>query len=235
MKTKTAVILAGGKGTRLWPLTKDRPKPMVLVADKPFLYWQLRYLQEQGVEEVLLLISHLGHVIQEYFQSQPIRGLKIKFAEEPTPAGTGGALKMASAQLPEVFWLLNGDSFLYIHLGDFESACSLPSAAMAVADPALIGVPANVRTSSGLVTEYRKTASEEDGLDMVDAGVYRLKRDGIHFPDQETFDLGEIWPPLILKKQLASFPVHNRYFDIGTVERLRVFERHLKDYFDPKV
>lgn len=226
-----AVILAGGKGTRLLPLTLNIPKPMVLVGGQPFLYWQLLYLKEQGVKDVLLLISHLAAVVSGHFEKNPIPGLKIRYAVEPRPMGTGGALKYAVKELPVRFWLLNGDSFLFI---DLQAMNKLHDAAdmdgtLAVASPSVVPVPANLRCEKGRVLEYRKDAGSE--FTEVDAGVYLLSRSMVEQGPSGTFDLGQLWPPAITRGKLGSFTVHDRFFDIGTLERLKFFEQHLKDYF----
>jgi NDP-sugar pyrophosphorylase family protein len=226
-----AVILAGGKGTRLWPLTKDMPKPMVEVGGQPFLYWQLLYLKEQGISDVLLLISHLAEVIEEHFNKQPIPGLKIRYSREPSPMGTGGALKHSVKELPENFWLLNGDSFLFIDLGSmYKQHQALGcDGTLAVANPEVVPVPPNLKCAKGQVVEYRKEGGPE--YTEVDAGVYVLSRKIIEAGPSGTFDIGALWPPVIERKKLGAFTVWDRFFDIGTPERLKTFEKHLKDYF----
>lgn len=228
---KQAVVLAGGKGTRLLPLTLNVPKPMVSISGQPFLYWQLRYLQEQGVEDVLLLVSHMADVIVSHFTSKPMPGLRIRFATEPSPMGTGGALKHSLAELPQEFWLLNGDSFLYIDLeGMYRQHRELDmDGTLAVASPEVVPVPANLNCSKNVVLEYKKEAGA--GFAQVDAGVYLLKRTLVASGPNGTFDLGALWPPVIARKKLGAFTVWDRFFDIGTPERLKTFEKHLKDYF----
>ncbi len=228
---KHAVILAGGKGTRLRPLTDHLPKPMVPVSGQPFLYWQLLYLKEQGVQDVLLLISYLADVIIDHFTKQPVPGLNIRYSVEPSPMGTGGALKYSMAELPEIFWLINGDSFLYT---DLTSMAKQHDAAgmegtLAVASPEVVPVPANLKCLKGLVIEYQKDAGP--GFTEVDAGVYLLSRKIIEQGPSGTFDVGAYWPAVIAQKKLGAFTVWDRFFDIGTLERLRTFEKHLKDYF----
>jgi NDP-sugar pyrophosphorylase family protein len=231
---KQAVILAGGKGTRLMPLTKDIPKPMVKVASQPFLYWQLKYLQEQGVRNVLLLVSHLGGVIQEHFTKHPISGLSVAFAFEPEPLGTGGALRLALGNLDEKFWLLNGDSFLHADLAGMHAHIGKhpwPACIAALTDSQLVPVPGNIKMQDGLVTEFRKGAGRENGFPCVDAGVYMLTRQLIEGGREGRFDLETYWPELIAKRMLGAFPVTERFYDIGTPERLKEFEEHVHDYF----
>ncbi len=228
-----AVILAGGKGTRLMPLTKDIPKPMVAVGGQPFLYWQLRYLRDQGVKEVLLLTSYLHEVIERHFVQNPVAGLTIKYSVEPEPMGTGGAVRFALKSLHEKFWLVNGDSFLDVDLlpiaertenGGWECC-------MVTAPKGLVDVPGNVRVVKSLVKLYKKSAVAADGLSDVDAGVYLMKRSVVENGPTGIFDMGDYWPALIERDRLGSYPVREKYFDIGTIERLKVFEEYVAERF----
>lgn len=220
-----AVILAGGKGTRLMPLTRDIPKPLVSVLGKPFLYWQLRYLRDQGVESVLLLVSHLGHLIEEHFRKNPIEGLEITFAREPEPLGTGGALRLALDRLRPEFWLLNGDSFLACDLRGMPDANCLA----AFTDLSRVDVPANLRLAAGRVIAYRKGAGAP--FDAVDAGVYRLERAVVAGGPTGRFDLEAYWPDLIERGALGAHVVRERFYDIGTPERLKTFEEYVRGHF----
>ncbi len=109
-----AVILAGGLGTRMRPITETIPKPMIMVAGKPFLQHQLGLMSRAGIEEALLLVAYLGEQIQEYFGDGAKFGCKVSYSFEPSPLGTGGALKNAEAQLQDQFVVVNGDTYLAI-------------------------------------------------------------------------------------------------------------------------
>lgn len=222
--TKQAVVLAGGKGTRLAPLTNNIPKPMVPVNGRPFLEWQLSFLRSQGIERVVLMVSHLAHIIKEHFAKSPMEGLNISFSEEPSPMGTGGALKHALPLLEERFWLFNGDSFLSIQLQDIGE----PPLMICVRH-SLVGVPGNVQVEGDLIIEYVKTGRSD--FPLVDAGVYLLNRSMVEQGPTGVFDMGEFWPPLIKSKQLKASVVDQKYYDIGTLERLKVFEREIVQFF----
>src|SRR5713226_3145966 len=113
-----AVILAGGLGTRLWPLTKTGPKPMVPVAGVPYLEHQVRLLQQQSITDVVMLTGYLGEQIEEYFRNGARWGMTIRYSREHQPLGTGGALREARALLAETFVLIYGDSYLPIRYAD---------------------------------------------------------------------------------------------------------------------
>ena len=93
-----AIVLAGGKGERLRPLTSDRPKSMVPLLEKPILEYQVEWLRESGVTEIIVACGHLHHVIEEYFQDGSRWGLRMSYSLERKPLGRGGALKLASRQ-----------------------------------------------------------------------------------------------------------------------------------------
>src|ERR1700733_465197 len=107
-----AVILAGGLGTRLWPLTKTVPKPMVPVAGVPYLEHQLRLLKKQAIGDVVLLTGYLGEQIERYFGDGGRLNMRIRYSREREPLGTAGALREARPLLAETFLLIYGDSYL---------------------------------------------------------------------------------------------------------------------------
>ena len=106
-----AVILVGGEGTRLRPLTYDIPKPMMPVLNRPFLEHTIAYLKQYQVEEVVLAASYLPEVIQEYFGGGTGCGVKLAYTVEDSPLGTAGAVKNAEPRLDSTFVVLNGDIF----------------------------------------------------------------------------------------------------------------------------
>lgn len=111
-----AVIMAGGKGTRLAALTKDEiPKPMVSVAGKPLLLWQVERLKENGITDIIMVIGHLGERIQEYFGDGEDFGVKIRYFVEQTPLGTAGSFYYLKDMLEEdTFVMMSGDLFFDI-------------------------------------------------------------------------------------------------------------------------
>ncbi len=107
-----ALIIAGGEGERLRPLTSDRPKPMIPVAGRPILEYQIRWLAGQGVSDVILLCGYKAEVIQEHFGDGSRFGLRVHYSLEEEPLGRGGALKLGARLLPpdeDLALALNGD------------------------------------------------------------------------------------------------------------------------------
>jgi D-glycero-alpha-D-manno-heptose 1-phosphate guanylyltransferase len=107
-----AVILAGGKGTRLKSVVSDRPKPMAEVAGRPFLEWQLLYLRSLGIKRVILCTGYKGESVENHFDTRVEMGMEIMYSREDSPLGTGGAIRKALTLVrTDPFLVLNGDSF----------------------------------------------------------------------------------------------------------------------------
>src|SRR5687767_6830266 len=115
----TAVILAGGFGTRLKTVIADLPKPMAPINENPFLDYQFQFLKHHGIKKVILSIGHMAEKIQEYYKNN-FQGIDISYVIENTPLGTGGGIRLAlkSSGSREVF-VLNGDSFFDVDLAAF--------------------------------------------------------------------------------------------------------------------
>lgn len=222
-----AVILAGGLGTRMRPATETIPKPMIPVGGKPFLQHQIELLAAAGVRRVLLLISYLGEQIEQYFGDGSSFGCELTYSREPSPLGTGGALKNAAAKLDDEFMVLNGDTYLAIDYGAFIRAFrGSQSLAFIVAygkpRPASAGAPAGkvannlAVTPEGGVTAYRK--HDPAGLTHVDAGVIALRKEVIdRIPGGRKCSLEEeIFPSLICENRMAAWVTGEPFYDMGS-------------------
>lgn len=227
-----AVILAGGLGTRLWPLTKAVPKPMVPVAGVPYLEHQLRVLKQQGIRDIVLLTGYLGDQIEDYFTDGARFGLAIRYSREESPLGTGGALRQARDLLAQDFLIIYGDSYLPIDYAQVLTKLRNSDAEglLVVYDDRLedTSVKNNVKLdNSGYVTRYDKDTS--DRLDYVEAGVLAFRRSVLdRIPSKSVVSLEkEIFPQLIAERRLIAYITTQRFYDIGTPERLKVIEEVL--------
>src|SRR3984893_16283494 len=111
-----ALILAGGEGTRLRPLTSTVPKPVVQLVDRPFISYMLEWLRGHGVDDVILSCGFMADGVREVLGDGSALGVRLQYLEEPRPLGTGGALKFAEQLLDETFFMLNGDVLTDIDL-----------------------------------------------------------------------------------------------------------------------
>lgn len=114
-----AIIMAGGKGTRLAPYTAVLPKPLMPLGDMPILELILRQLKYHGITEVILAVNHLSHIIRAFFQEGDSLGIRISYSYEDHPLGTAGPLGSALEELSENFLLLNGDLLCNLNFRDF--------------------------------------------------------------------------------------------------------------------
>lgn len=232
METLQTVILAGGLGTRLRPLTETVPKPMVPVNDEPFLAHQLRMLAAQGVTEIVLLTGYMGEVVEDHFGDGSDFGVKLSYSQEPEPLGTGGALKLAEPLLHDAFLVLFGDSYLPI---------DYPAVAKTLLDSDWDGlivaydntqdtdVENNVALhDDGTVALYQKGGGD-DRLRYVESGVLGFRRSILDLiaPNSVVSLENEIYPQLIEAGQLGAFPTTQRFYDIGTPDRLEDFRKVL--------
>jgi NDP-sugar pyrophosphorylase family protein len=228
-----AVILAGGLGTRLGPLTRTVPKPMVPVAGRPYLEHQLRELARQDVTDVVLLTGYLGEQIEDYFGDGRPLGLRLRYRREATPQGTGGALRDAADLLADSFLLIYGDSYLPI---DYAAVLRRldESGAAGVAVVYDNREDTNVRNNvavspDGVVTRYAKGAADPD-LRYVEAGVLAFRREVLgRLPPSGPASLeADLYPGLVARGELAAFVTGQRFYDIGTPERLALIEQVLR-------
>src|SRR5271156_5808201 len=104
-----ALILVGGQGTRLRPLTSTMPKPIVPLVEQPFMTYMLEWLRSHGVDDVVLACGFLPDALRDVLGDGSQLGMRLRYVEEPKPLGTGGALKYAEELLQERFFMLNGD------------------------------------------------------------------------------------------------------------------------------
>lgn len=233
-KIMQAVILAGGLGKRLMPLTEDVPKSMVSVLGRPYLEYQLRWLKSKGIEDILLLTGYLGEKVQSYFRDGGSLGATITYSQELTPLGTGGSLKFAEEKLESTFLLVYGDSFLPI---DFEGLIrgfrDTDKVGMIVVYDSRqydTGVPNNIRLDKeGFVAEYKKD-SRKPFFHYTDAGVSVFKREVVDLiPKERKVSLEEeIFPHLIKKRELMGYISQQPFYDIGTQERIKRLEEFLR-------
>jgi len=225
-----AVVLAGGRGTRLAPLTDTLPKPMAPVHGRPFLWHLLRLLAAGGVADVVLCIGYRGGQIREYFADGRALGLRLAYSDDGgRPLGTGGALKAAEPLLDRRFLLLYGDTYWPIHFAGLLRRTEEPGvlAAMGVRPATRSGgAPPNVALLSGRVRTYDKTGATP-GLTHVEAGVDGLFRAALALlpPDGPCSLEADLFPAMAAQGRLAAWSSRTAFYDIGTPDRLRRFER----------
>jgi NDP-sugar pyrophosphorylase family protein len=217
------VILAGGLGTRLRPLTLTVPKSMVPIHGRPFLEYQIEWVKRFGFNRVLLLTGYLGEQIEAYFQDGSRWGVSISYSRESSPMGTAGALKLARSKLDEEFLLLNGDTYLPIDYCAmyqfFRTGEQL--GVMAVYENTEGLAPNNVALGDdGMITLYARHG--EPSLTHLAAGAYVLKRKVIGYvPPARTYSIEDDLSPVLAEaRQMKGYVIAERFYDMGSAERL---------------
>jgi mannose-1-phosphate guanylyltransferase len=219
-----AVILVGGEGTRLRPLTSTVPKPVVPLVDRPFIVYMLEWLKHHGVDDVILSCGFLATSVRNVLGDGSQLGIRLRFVEEPEPRGTAGALKYAESFLDERFLMLNGDV-----LTDMDLTAQIAQHEATGATGTLALVPVPDPTNYGLVRLADDNAVEEfvekpsaDEIDthLISAGAYVLERSVVDMieADRSVSIEREIWPRLV-GQGLFGFPSDAYWLDIGTPER----------------
>jgi mannose-1-phosphate guanylyltransferase len=219
-----AVILAGGEGTRLRPLTHAVPKPVITLVDRPLIVFMLEWLREHGVDDVVLCCGFLAASVESVLGDGSAHGLRLRCLAEPEPLGTAGALKFAERLLDERFLMLNGDVLtdldLTVQIAQHEQTGATATLALVgVEDPTAYGL---VRmTADNAVTEFvEKPSPDEVDTNLISAGAYVLERSVLEMiPGGRAVSIErEVWPALI-GHGLYGCPFEAYWLDVGTPER----------------
>lgn len=224
----TAVILAGGRGERLRPLTDSIPKPMIRIKGKPFLQYQIELLRKNKIADILLCVGFLHEAIADYFGNGSEFKVNLHYSVEEVFLGTAGALKNAQQHIPQDFVLLYGDSYLpidYTQLVQGWFACNCLGLVVCYDNQLGIEVNNICLDPEGKIRSYNKRKASPQA-NYVEAGVSVLKKDVLDFiPAGRQVSLEEdIFPALIKAQGLKGYPVSQRYYDMGTPERLKEIE-----------
>jgi mannose-1-phosphate guanylyltransferase len=222
------VIVAGGRGTRLRPLTNSVPKSMVLVLGKPFLHWLIKRLCTQNISRFLILTGYKASMIEEYFGDGSKFGIFISYSHEDSPLGTGGALWAASELLEHEFLYVNGDDYQEIDYTELVDAFHSQNVlAMVAACEDSYGL-LEIDKKTKFVTRF--TANNGPNLPYLDCGTKVFKKSVLNLLSlKPPFNLeSSLWPELIQRNQLALFHISSKAQGIDTPEKLNHFTRWLK-------
>ncbi|HEX8088359.1 MAG TPA: NDP-sugar synthase [Blastocatellia bacterium] len=218
-----ALILAGGKGTRLRPLTMHTPKPIVPIANRPFLLYQLELLKRADVRDVILSLSYQPQKIEDRLGDGTDYGVRISYTVEASPLGTAGAYRNAAGLISQTTVVLNGDVLTDIDLNDVirshrERAAAATIVLTPVPNPTAYGL---VETDSeGRVSRFlEKPKPDEVTCDTINAGIYILEPRVLDYvPEGEPFmfEYG-VFPQLLERKEpFYAYTWRGYWRDIGT-------------------
>lgn len=228
-----AVIMAGGKGTRIAEVSSEVPKPMIPIMGKPILEYQIETLKKQGIEDIILVIGHLGHVIMNYFDdgskvspcTQEPFGVHLQYIVEDIPMGTAGALYFLKQLIHEDFLLINGDIIFDVDISRFYASHKQKGGLATILthpndhpyDSGII-----IADDSGKALEWLHKESKRVWYkNRVNAGLHMMSPDIFQmFLKPEKMDLDrEVLEPLIFKEDLYVYDSPEYVKDMGTPER----------------
>ncbi len=225
------VILAGGLATRLGELTKNHPKSLIEILNKPFLAYQLELLSAKGITDVVLCIGHLGAQIRETFGDGRKYGVHISYRIEDKLLGTAGALKNAESLLSNVFCAMYGDSYLFL---DFPKvlSCFLSQNKLGLTTVYRNHDSydkSNMVIDGNMVVKYSKTEKTKDMV-YIDYGTSIVRKEVLQLvPENHAYSLEDIFIRLISMKQLLAYEVNDRFYEVGSPQGLRDFEEFAKE------
>ena len=228
------VILAGGLGTRLWPMTQAIPKCLIPINGRPFADYQLAWLAGQGIADVVFCIGYLGEQIRQAVGDGARFGLRVRYVDEGDELkGTGGALRGAldAGVLDEKFFVLYGDSFLPVQFAPVLAAfdASGCKALMTVMRNENKWDVSNAVFAAPFVTLYDKRCDDATRARMtyIDYGLSVLTRDLIaqELQPGATADLADLFKKMSLAGELAGFEITDRFYEVGSPGGIDEFSR----------
>ncbi|HST14810.1 MAG TPA: sugar phosphate nucleotidyltransferase [Gaiellaceae bacterium] len=223
-----AVVMAGGEGTRLRPLTSNQPKPMVPIVGKPCMEHILELLREHSFEDVIVTVAFLPQAIRSYFGDGTSLGLNIQYSVEESPLGTAGSVRLASDALDETFLVISGDALCDIDLRqivDFhkEKGAAVTIGLKSVENPLEFGIV--VTDDDGKVERFlEKPSWGQVFSDTINTGIYVLEPEVLkHIPTDRPYDFSKELFPLLLEmgRPIYGYVCEGYWQDIGNLDQYR--------------
>jgi N-acetyl-alpha-D-muramate 1-phosphate uridylyltransferase len=223
-------ILAGGLATRLGSLTDRVPKVLLNIAGRPFIFHQLEFLKNQGIDQVVLCVGHLGQQVRAAVGDGGTLGLSIQYSFDGAELlGTGGALKQALPLLGGAFFVLNGDSYVPCPFAEIQAAYQTAgrAALMTILYNDNRWDKSNVLFQDGMLVAYDKR-SPQLGMAHIDFGVSVFSSEVfLKYEKSKIIDLADICRDLSISGQLAALEVTQRFYEIGSIQGIKDTEEYL--------
>ena len=223
-----AVVMAGGEGTRLRPLTSNQPKPMVPIVGKPCMEHIVELLKQHGFEDIVVTLAFMPQAIRSYFGSGESHGVRVQYSVEESPAGTAGSVKLAEEALDERFLVISGDALCDIDLTALWRAHEEKGAAVTIAlksvdNPLEFGIV--VTDDDGRIERFlEKPSWSQVFTDTINTGIYVVEPEVLeHIPTDRPYDWAKELFPLLLEmgRPLFGYVADGYWQDIGNLEQYR--------------
>lgn len=223
-----AVVLAGGKGTRLAPYTKTLPKPLMPIGDMPILEILLRQMQAAGIDEVVMAVGHLSNMLESFFADGSRFGVSIRYSYEQDPLGTAGPLSLIE-DLDESFLMMNGDVLTTMDFRDLMTTHRASGAAATIAmHPRRVKIDLGVlqRNGGNEIIGYVEKPTYDFQVSM---GIYVFEPEVISLiPEQEYFDFPDLVMKLIDRgDRVLGYPFDGYWQDLGRPDD---YEQAVQDF-----
>lgn len=220
------VIMAGGKGKRMMPLTADRPKPMLEVGGKPMMQNIIEGAKKVGITNIIVSVNHLGEIIEEYFEDGSRFGVSIEYLREESPLGTAGSLFELAGKLTSTCIVSNGDIFSdvnYLHILDYHKLHNA-TATMAVRRYEMQNPFGVVETQGADIVNFIEKPIYKS---YINAGIYALSPDAFDSLNKGEFcDMPTLFERLkAQKKRTVVFPMHEGWSDVGNPTELKSIQQ----------
>jgi mannose-1-phosphate guanylyltransferase/phosphomannomutase len=223
-----AVVMAGGEGTRLRPLTSNQPKPMVPIVGKPCMEHILELLREHGLTDVIVTVAFLPQAIRSYFGEGDTLGMNIGYSVEESPLGTAGSVRLATRQLDETFLVISGDALCDLDLTKLiefhkERGAAVTIGLKSVENPLEFGIV--VTDEEGRIERFlEKPSWGQVFSDTINTGIYVLEPEVLkHVPTDRPYDFSkELFPYLLeMGRPLYGYVMDGYWQDIGNLDQYR--------------
>ena len=223
-----SVVMAGGEGTRLRPLTSNQPKPMVPIVGKPCMEHILDLLREHGFDDVIVTLAFMPQAIRGYFGDGEAHGVSVRYSVEESPAGTAGSVKLAEEALEEAFLVISGDALCDIDLGALvafhrEKGALVTIGLKSVPNPLEFGIV--VTDGEGRIERFlEKPSWGQVFTDTINTGIYVLEPEVLrHVPTDRPYDFSKELFPLLLEmgRPLYGYVCEGYWQDIGNLDQYR--------------
>ncbi|MBI2028907.1 NTP transferase domain-containing protein [Candidatus Gottesmanbacteria bacterium] len=231
-KIDTAVILAGGEGIKLRPVTYEIPKSLIPISGKPLVEYTVEMLKRADIRNIIFAIGHLGDKIRDHFGDGSKFGVRITYKEESKRLGTAGALKSSASDINGTFLTIHGDVLSHINLFDLlqfhKDQATVATMALTTTDD--IQSHGNVRLQGTKILEFQEKPNKGKAFSyLVNAGIYVFEPSIFTYIPKsgESYLEEDIFPKLTQKQELSGFTFDGAWFDITTHES---YEKALKNW-----
>ncbi len=223
-----AVVMAGGEGTRLRPLTSNQPKPMVPIVGKPCMEHILELLREHGMTDVIVTVAFLPQAIRGYFGDGESLGMQIGYSVEESPLGTAGSVRLAAKQLDEIFLVISGDALCDVDLSELvafhkERGAAVTIGLKSVDNPLEFGIV--VTDEEGKIERFlEKPSWGQVFSDTINTGIYVLEPEVLkHVPSDRPYDFSkELFPYLLeMGRPMYGYVMDGYWQDVGNLDQFR--------------